>query len=369
MRCSDESGAVPRIPRRPGFTLIELLVVITIIGTLMGLLIPTINAARELGRQAVCRNNLANIGKALQQYEQVRQCLPYGGRSYWDPNITVPHGGDSDLPRRGYGSLLFFLLPFLDNETLYGNMMNNVVSGHVAWPTILAGTNNTTATLIKIEAYQANGKNPPMPLFVCPSDDLRGVCNGSPSTMRGQGALTCYAGSSGPRDVNGVCPNKFSSYMYAGMSKTANTRYLGPFLYSGKDNSYAYGSWGPTRLEMIHDGLSNTIFVGEVRPYCTSAAYDYGWASSDNGCGKMSTEVPINYNTCTGSAAVAANNPDPCGRYDSCMSLGFKSRHPGGAMFLMGDNSVDFFKDTLDHTTYQYLGAIDDGNAATIPGP
>ena len=60
-------------------------------------------------------------------------------------------------------------------------------------------------------------------------------------------------------------------------------------------------------------------------------------------------------------------NPDPCGIFDSKMSLGFKSRHPGGAMFVMGDNSVIFLRETTDHTTFQYLGAIDDGNAVTVP--
>jgi hypothetical protein len=118
---------------------------------------------------------------------------------------------------------------------------------------------------------------------------------------------------------------------------------------------------------MIHDGLSNTIFVGEVRPYCTAAANNYGWASADNGCGQISTEIPINYDTCTGSSTVRSGSPDQCARYNSYMSYGFKSKHPGGAMFLMGDNSVVFLRETIDHMTYQYLGAIDDGNAVTIP--
>jgi hypothetical protein len=51
------------------------------------------------------------------------------------------------------------------------------------------------------------------------------------------------------------------------------------------------------------------------------------------------------------------------------MSYGFKSRHPGGAHFIMGDNSVVFLKETMDHMTYQYLGAIDDGNAVSVPMP
>ncbi len=47
--------------RRQGFTLIELLVVISIIGILVGLLLPAIGAAREAGRRAQCQSNMHNV--------------------------------------------------------------------------------------------------------------------------------------------------------------------------------------------------------------------------------------------------------------------------------------------------------------------
>ena len=110
-----------------------------------------------------------------------------------------------------------------------------------------------------------------------------------------------------------------------------------------------------TKPSQITDGLSKTIFMGEVRVPCSVHA-QAGWAFTNNGNGYCTTLIPINYDTCTDTA------PDPCHR--SCTwntDVGFKSAHPGGAQFLFGDGSVRLLQDAIDLQMYQYLGAKADG--------
>jgi prepilin-type N-terminal cleavage/methylation domain-containing protein/prepilin-type processing-associated H-X9-DG protein len=74
-------------PARRGFTLVELLVVIAIIGTLMGLLLPAVQNAREAGRRNTCSNNLYQIAKAIQAFDGKYQYVP-GWRNTVGPNAS-----------------------------------------------------------------------------------------------------------------------------------------------------------------------------------------------------------------------------------------------------------------------------------------
>ena len=107
-----------------GFTLVELLVVIAIIGTLVGLLLPAVQSARESGRRLKCANNLRQLGLAVQNHHDSRTYLPTGGWWWgaWSFNNGRPTSGVNQFA--GWG---FQILPYLENENLWlGNGAKDV---------------------------------------------------------------------------------------------------------------------------------------------------------------------------------------------------------------------------------------------------
>jgi prepilin-type N-terminal cleavage/methylation domain-containing protein len=80
---------------RTAFTLVELLVVVAIIGVLVALLLPAVQAAREASRRTHCANNLRQLGVAAQLYHDAQQHFP-GSWVNGDENVTwglhlMPH--------------------------------------------------------------------------------------------------------------------------------------------------------------------------------------------------------------------------------------------------------------------------------------
>jgi prepilin-type N-terminal cleavage/methylation domain-containing protein/prepilin-type processing-associated H-X9-DG protein len=299
---------------RGAFTLVELLVVIAIIGVLVALLLPAIQAAREASRRSQCSNNLKQIGLALLNFEQSHKRLPPGARYSPDGN------------RRG--SIFLFLLPYLEETALSSSI------------------DLKSKNLDKDVAKDANIRSQIVATFICPSDNHEGVYLGS--------ALHNYAASRGPTalyanpDCSCPLPAEWASLISAPLDDPKN--FAGPFTRVGST----------TKLSQITDGVSKTIYFGEVRPNCSEHSR-VGWAFTNNGNGYCTTLIPINYDTCNEEAA------DACAR--SCnwtTEVGFKSAHSGGAQFLLGDGSVHFVPESIDHRTYQNLGAKNDGNVVEV---
>lgn len=87
---------------RRGFTLVELLVVIAVIGVLVSLLLPAVQAARESARRSQCSNNMKQIALAVHQYHDANKSLPLA--SIW---MTK------------YYSAFTAILPYMEQKGLY----------------------------------------------------------------------------------------------------------------------------------------------------------------------------------------------------------------------------------------------------------
>jgi len=292
-----------------GFTLVELLVVIAIIGILISLLLPAVQAAREAARRAECSNNLKQIGLALANYETSLGCYP--------PGRLGPDGSSSPSPERVGTSGLVMILPQLELQNLYDRF--DFTDGPWAY----------SSTWVAVNA-EAIGRS--VDTFLCPSDVSQPYSEqpaiGSTYDTDGNRAATgnyaLCAGTLGP-------PNSDAA-------KYDNT---GVFYYVKAH-----------RPRDVTDGLSNTIFAGEVVETHTSESSNI-WSRAVRmmDC-QRSTHNPLN---------TRPGEPEYWSGYGFNVNAAFASKHPGGANFVFGDGHVTFLGENIDLLTYRALSTRDGG--------
>ena len=307
---------------RRGFTLIELLVVISIIGLLIALLLPAVQAAREAARRAQCANNFKQLGLALHGYHDVYNSFPIGRTGLY---YTYP---SSDPNRRTW---LLGALPYIEQGSLQ-NSFNFALSFYTA-------QNQTTV-------------NTRVATFLCPSD-MPGVQEPWSSVPRVKGNIAANWGS--------------THYLQGEANRGAEgpVPFLGPNGLSTFTSAPFAGnlSFG---LNTFSDGASNTILLGEVivgRNVAEANPADHrgDLFNDDRSCSMFMTyttpnsKVPDQMGDDIYCGQGLANNP-PCNGLSPAFNAS-RSRHPGGVHALLADGSARFVKDSLDINIWRSLGS------------
>lgn len=197
---------------RRGFTLIELLVVVAVIGTLIALLLPAVQQAREAARRTQCLNNLKQVGLALHNYHEQHKVFPMGS--------------SRDIP--GSWGYAVFLLPFLDQVNAYNTADFNAPDCCIR--------NYELQTSVP---PQVDPESIPYKVFMCPTD---------PHTNR---LIPHAAPNAYP------CGNLYPG-SYLGVSGDTEFGVIGT-----TSNTGTFFTRSSTDMSQIVDGTSNTMIVGE----------------------------------------------------------------------------------------------------------
>ncbi len=334
--------------RRRGVTLVELLVVVAIIGTLVAVLLPAVQAARDTARRTSCTNNLRQIAIAAANHESARGRLPIGAESR-------PWAAQPDHPHQFFRwSVLAHLSPYYEEEQLLRSL-DLTVPLYIGLTADAIAPQNKPIVALKV------------PLFLCPADRMTTV-----STLFGP---TNYAGCAGSGAGGGT-----------------------PF-----DTDGLFGINSRTRLKDVSDGLSKTVAFSEsllgdgpiagrtAAGINTATGYGFVFVTplTDAACNR-----PFYYNftdlrgfswangeyrTTLYNHARSPNSPmldclaavmssaDLARMYAGYGWRAARSRHSGGVNVAMADGSVRFVGDDVDPGVWKAAATRAGGEADPLP--
>lgn len=327
--------------RRAGYTYIEMLVVVTVIGILVALLLPAVQACREAARRSKCSHTLRQLIIAVQNYELHHSVLPPGTIDSQRPILSQPSGY--------HHNWITQILPFVEQNSPYR---------HVDWTVGVYHSNNLPVRRLELDVLR------------CPSSPIGGK------------GYSNYAGVHNdietPIDIdnNGVFFLNSAIQYQQVIDGSSQTLFIGEKLILIGDLGWMSGTRATLRNTGVSINWTRSMLPwitgqprGELTPNHAPPEVDENDEAKDRPLDdKRVIDVLI------GPLEIVGPTPGP-GRSqmplvkrpkDARLAVGgFASMHPGGAQFAMGDGSVQFLSDTVDPVVFGNLANRADGSTNT----
>lgn len=325
--------------RKQGFTLVELLVVIVIIGILISMLLPAVNAAREAARRTNCVNHLTQIGLALANYESAHGVYP--------PGTLDPKGPIRNGPSGRHLSWIAQVLPYIEEGVAYKQL--DLAAGAYA-------PQNAEVRRVCLE------------MFLCPSSSS-GYHNDVWYVSNYAG---CHHDVEGPIDAD----NHGVFFLNSRVARSDVTDGLSHTIFVGEkltaEDDLGWLSGTPSSLRNTGAPLNDKTrlktgmgFVGGNSGTHWGIADDAKDESSDQDTPNQGTPQTPPEATTAASGTVVRSTPVRMTIADPLAVGGFGSPHVGTVNFLFGDGSVRCVDVGIRPSVLEQLGHRADGKLLT----